>query len=307
MTPLEQAILRTIAYFDLFSYPLTAWEVWKWGFGEGAVEQHSYRAVEEGLAKSPLLQEKLERKFGFIFLKGRQEIVATRQERYRLSLHKYKRARRYAAALSKLPFIRAVAVCNSLGLANARAESDIDFFIITKPAHVWTTRLFAAGWAKLRKLRPQIGNRADKVCLSFFITEVVGDLTTVRNADDPYFTVWLATLVPLYDPQGNFAKLWQQNAWLTQALPNAAPRAIAVQRRVRPAFVQAFGEVLTTGSWFERWAERFQQRRLPANLRLLANKDTRVVLNSTMLKFHDNDRRDEYAQRFQQQCTSLGV
>ncbi|MEK7570413.1 MAG: hypothetical protein AAB515_03190 [Patescibacteria group bacterium] len=348
MNPLEQAILRTVAYFDMFSYPLTAWEVWKWGFasviaspaaagrgnlvdtaqskiapaGLGFAEGdggqvvvatprndnvYSYRAVEEGLVKSPLLQEKLQQQSGFYFLKGQQGIVATRQGRYRLALLKFGRAKKFARVLARLPFVRAVAVCNSLATSNARAESDIDVFIITSPGHVWTARLFAAGWAQLRKLRPQVGNRADKVCLSFFITQDVGDLRAVRNADDPYFTMWLATLVPLYDPQGLLEKLWQANPWAAAALPNAAPRAIAEQRRLRALFVQPMLEALVASAWFERWAERFQQQRLPPALRTLANQDTRVVLNNTMLKFHDNDRRDEYARQFRARCAALGI
>lgn len=306
MSLLEQSILRTIAYFDMFNYPLTAWEIWKWGFGPAA-EPYSYRAVEEELVKSPQLQEKLQQQSGLYFLQGRQGIVGTRQERYRLSLHKYKRARRYAVVLSRLPFVRAVAVCNSLATSNARAESDIDIFIITAPAHVWTVRLFAAGWAQLRKLRPQHHDRADKVCLSFFITQDVGDLSAVRNADDPYFTMWLATLVPLYDPQGLLEKLWQANNWALAALPHASPRAVAEQRRVRSSVLQRVLEALAASAWFERWAERFQQQRLPQHLRSLANTDTRVVLNQRMLKFHDNDRREQYAKQFTEQCARIGV
>ncbi len=303
MQSLEPAILRTVAYFDLFSYPLTAWEIWKWLFTEPMQPNVSYADVCETLQHLPAL----ECQYGLYFLKGHGANVATRQTRYRLALHKFKRARRYAKVLARLPFVRAVAVCNSLGLANARPESDIDLFIVAKPGHVWTTRLFAAGWAQLRKLRPQRENRADTVCLSFFITEDVGDLTIVRNPVDPYFTVWLATLVPLYDPQARFATLWKKNAWITQALPQALPRGLAHQHAITPSFLQAWVEACFVGSWFEQWAERFQQQRLPQQLRVLVNRDTRVVLNRTMLKFHDNDRREEYAQRFQQACSSLGV
>lgn len=335
MHPLEQSILRTVAYFDMFSYPLTSWEIWKWLFPaviaspvpagrsnpvdtaglprrgdhpatSGAPHNDdtwSYAEVSAQLAKMPALAKER----GFFFLQGHEANVTTRQERYRLALHKFKRARRYAKVLARVPFVRAVAVCNSLGLSNARPESDIDLFIIAKPGHAWTTRFFAAGWAQLRKLRPQRENRSDKVCLSFFITEDVGDLTLVRNTVDPYFTVWLATLVPLYDPYGNFATLWKKNTWLTRLLPQALPRALAQQKVLVQSFFQVFFEVCVSGKWFEGWAERFQQRRLPENLRILANQDTRVVLNQRILKFHDNDRRDEYAQRFQQACNRLGI
>lgn len=314
MTSLEQTILRTVAYFDLFSYPLTPWEIWKWGWGDGIAGQQvgggdtpSYNAVVEALQTSVRLQEKLDQASGFVFLKGQASHVVTRQARYRLALKKFTRAQAYTRMLARLPFVRAVAVCNSLGMSNAREESDIDFFIITKPGHIWTTRLFSAGWAQLRKLRPLKNDRTDKTCLSFFITEDVGNLSMVRKTDDPYFTMWLATLAPLYDPQNLFGNLWQQNTWMHDALPNAQPRTVASQRQVRPAFVQAFVEVLTRSQWLERLAEWWQQRRLPPPLRALANQDTRVVLNHSMLKFHDNDRRDEYAQRFRQQCASLGI
>lgn len=306
MTAVEQTILRTIAYFDMFRYPLTAWEIWKWSFG-GAVEPYSYSVVEDALETSECLHEKLDRSSGFFFLKGHADFVRTRQERYCISLRKFKRAQRYATVLARLPFVRAIAVCNSLGLSNAREESDIDFFIITKPGHIWTTRLFTAGWAQLRKLRPLKDDRADKTCLSFFVTTDVGDLTPVRNTEDPYFTVWLATLAPLYDPRRLFAGLWQRNAWVREALPHAEPRAIASQREVRSSLLQAFIEIVTRSHRVEKWAEQWQQRRLPPHLRTLANHDTRVVLNAHMLKFHDNDRRDEYAQRFHQQCASLGI
>lgn len=306
MSPLEAAILRTVAYFDLFAYPLTAWEVWKWGWGE-AKEPYSYRAVEQALDSSDVLQEKIACQSGFVFLKGRGELVATRQERYRLALRKFKKAKSFTRVLAQLPFVRAVAVCNSLGTANARAESDIDLFIITKPGHVWTTRLLAAGYAQLRKLRPQVGDRADKVCLSFFLTVDALNLADIRKTDDPYLTMWLATLAPLYDPHGLLPSLWSANPWLANALPNAVWRTPAEQREVKASAAQSLLETLFGGASFEHWAERFQQRRLPPNLRALANRDTRVILNNQMLKFHDNDRRDEYAQRFQAQLATLGL
>jgi hypothetical protein len=306
MQPLESAILRTVAYFDLFRYPLTSWEIWKWGIGR-AGELYSYRAVEQALQESALLQEKLELSAGFIFLRGRSALVKDRQERYRLALQKLDRAKRFTRTLVRIPFIRAVFTCNSLGIANARAESDIDFFVIVRKGHVWAVRLLAAGWAKLRKLRPVPGNRADKFCLSFFLADDAFELSSLRLPADPYLTMWVATLVPIFDPENLNAALWQANPWVQQVLPNAAPRDLAQQRHVRRPWFASFLALLLRPLVLERLAERLQRRTLAPNLRELANRDTRVVLNDRMLKFHDNDRRQEYAEAFAARLGELGV
>jgi hypothetical protein len=306
MSPLEQAILRTVAYFDIFSYPLTPWEVWKWGMGE-AVETYSYRAVKEALYSSSALQEKLVHSSGFVFLKGRDELVGVRQERYRLALEKLDRAKRFTRTLVRIPFVRAVFACNSLGFANARAESDIDFFIIAERGHLWIVRLLAAGWAKFRKLRPVPGNRADKFCLSFFLSDDSLDLSAIRLEADPYLTMWLATLVPIYDPDNLRLTLWQSNTWAQTALPNAAARGLAQQRKVPKSNIARILVPIFRSSLFERMAERMQQRVLAPNLRTLANQDTRVILNRHMLKFHDNDRRQEYRQALASRLSHLGV
>jgi hypothetical protein len=303
MQALEHAILKTVAYFDLFRYPLTSWEIWKWLFGVTA----SFAEVRDCLESSPLLAEKLGRQSGFVFLYGRAEIFHDRQERYRLALQKLDRAKRFTRTLIRIPFVRAVFACNSLGIANARAESDIDFFIIVRKGHVWAVRLLAAGWAKLRKLRPVPGNRADKFCLSFFLADDSLDISALRLPVDPYLTMWVATLVPVFDPKNLNAALWQANPWVQQALPNAAPRERALQRHVSVSRVGYVLAPFLRSHAIEHFAERLQRRALAPNLRELANRDTRVVLNDRMLKFHDNDRRQEYAMAFAARLGELGV
>ena len=303
MQPLESAILRTVVYFDLFSYPLTSWEIWKWLFGAPV----TYAEVQACLGHSTVLQEKLEHQSGFVFIRGRPGVVHERQERYRLALTKLDRAKRFTRTLVRIPFVRAVFACNSLGFANARAESDIDFFIVVQRNHVWAARLLAAGWAKFRKLRPMPGDRSDKFCLSFFLADDALDLATLRLDVDPYLTMWVATLIPLYDPSNLRTALWQANTWVQQALPNATPRDMAQQRFVLPSVLARVLAPLVRPLAFERIAERLQRRALAPNLRSLANQDTRVVLNDRMLKFHDNDRRQEYAQSFAARLASLGI
>ena len=93
-------------------------------------------------------------KNGLYFLPGREEIITTRQKRYNYSNRKLKIARRFAAALR----IFSERPCDLSGQHhwrdNLRDESDIDFFIITKPGRLWLSRLYCAGLTKLLGHRP---------------------------------------------------------------------------------------------------------------------------------------------------------
>ncbi|MDO8599570.1 MAG: hypothetical protein Q7S02_05670 [bacterium] len=54
------------------------------------------------------------------------------------------------------------------------------------------------------------------------------------------------------------------------------------------------------GSAIEHWCRRFQERRFAPEVRALVNRDTRVIATDRMLKFHTNDRRQEYHDRWLQ-------
>src|SRR3990170_3073337 len=142
---LEQTILRTIVYFDLFSCPLTELEIWKWQFHESEkrkAKREKFELVEivEALEKSEALKRMIDFRSGFYFLKGREGLVEERKRRYVISDHKYKRAKFWIGFLQYAPFVRAIAICNNLSYQNARNSSDIDLLVIVEPEHIWTAR-----------------------------------------------------------------------------------------------------------------------------------------------------------------------
>src|SRR3989338_3671881 len=74
---MTQAILKTLAYFDIFDYPLTLVEIWKWLYVENN-RSASLSEVRQSLAQ---LAGRVETKNGFWFLPGRSGIIQTRLER----------------------------------------------------------------------------------------------------------------------------------------------------------------------------------------------------------------------------------
>lgn len=249
---------KTVAWFSLFETPVTVFEIWRWLFEPDRAYglDEVYAALEgEGL------RGKLVGTDGMWTLAGGSPgaLAAERHARFLDAARKYGKLRRATRYLSRVPGVVGIAAGNTLAWWNTRPESDIDLFIVTRPGTVWTARLLCVLPFALLGRRPG-ASAVDPFCFSFFASEDALDLSALRLEDgDPYLDYWIRSLVPVFGT----------------VLAPAAPAA------VRPSAV-------------ERLARRFQFRRLPRRIREMMNRDSRVVITDSMLKFHDRDRRAEY-------------
>lgn len=276
------ALRSTVAFFDIFDYPLTAFEAWQY-----LPLPASLGTVETALADPAA---RLERSGGFIALPGRLEkLAAERRRRYPATDRKIKKARRLIRLFSWLPWIRLICLANTIGAHNLRPSGDIDLFIVTKPGRLWLTKLFATSIIQLAGLRPRPGHSADTLCLSFLVDESALDLSAFRSTDDLYFSYWVADLVPLYGDSAVYEKLIAANSWLREALPNWT--TACAEQRLR---FTAAAKKMDWLSWLaplERSARRFQEKIMSPAIKSIANLDTRVVINDHVLKLHTVDRR----------------
>jgi len=319
---LKEAIIKTVAFFDLFKYPLTVLEVYKYLYAPGGVGK-GIAEVEQSLGE--LSRENiLSQKNGFYFLKGREEIAAERQKRYNRSGRKIKEAKKIIRVFSALPWIKMIALGNVMGPRNFKKESDIDFFIVAEKNRIWITRFFSAGLAALLGLRPREGRTEDKICLSFFMSEDCLELSALSDSPellsgadgsaagsrpaDIYFVYWLAGLTPLYDRGDIFRKLHKSNPWLKRCLPNVEACLLAKEDRFeRPLLAAIAGKFigLLTG-WSEPLAKRIQLKVFPPAIREKINQGTEVVVNDRVIKLHVNDRRIKYRLRWESKvCQAL--
>ncbi len=283
-TALEQSLFRALAYFAYFRYPLTTMELWKWC----DVPETSIVGIDETIQSSVWLREKGVRSdHGFFGVGDVGSWRAERIHRVTDALRKSRRAERFVRFASIFPWIKMIAVCNSLAFSFTNTESDIDLCIVTQRGRIWSTRLLLTGVLALMRARP--GEREkDPLCLSFFIAEDRLDLSLVKiGPEDPYLLYWIATLSPVLDRDETCAKLHAANAWIR---PNV-PRVQRVQKA--QSYVVAAPSRIPNISWIEPYAERFQRSRFPTVLRSMMNQDSRVVVTDSMLKFHHNDRRQE--------------
>jgi len=310
MNDLEKSILKIIAFFDIFAYPLTASEIYKWLYKPQQV--YSLSDVKSILASSHILNKELSSEEGFYHIKGRDHIYLRRKQNNNLAERKFKKVVYLAKVYRFIPFVRMVAVCNSLAYSNANEKSDIDLFVISRRGTIWLARFFTIFVVKILGMRPKDDSKKDTFCLSFFIDEGFLDIEHSRMGnDDIYYPYWISSLMPVYDPDGLYEKFLEANAWYKNILPNTYPNQFS--KEVHASWVPKFLNVIIfyifsppiIRRWVYNMYRSFQIKIIDKNLKSLINIDTRVIVNERMLKFYSNDNRELFAKQWKERVREL--
>ena len=226
---LQTSIIKTLAYFDVFNYPLTKEELFRYLYTEGT-EKMDYTEFLDQLEQLQQLKH-FQHRDGFYFLPGRSEIVDDRQNKVKIMEKKFKIAYKGIKKIARVPFVRAVFVCNTLSGPGLDDDSDIDVFVIVKHGRLWLARIFVTLKLSLFGLRRTKRRIKNKICLSFYLADDSLNLEKVAIENDSsaealakvdiYLMYWLAQLIPFYDPENLLSSLQKANIWVSKFLPNA--------------------------------------------------------------------------------------
>src|SRR5262245_12222787 len=139
----EASILRILAYFDIFQYPLTKKELRQFlpGFFSDA--------GLEALLQSMLLNKAIFLNNDFFSLHDNPLLAYRRKEGNLRARNLIPKAYSIGKFLYRFPFVRAIAVSGSLSKDFADENADIDFFIITKANRLWIARTIMHLFKKL--------------------------------------------------------------------------------------------------------------------------------------------------------------
>ena len=209
---LERAIIQTVAYADIFEYPLTADEIQRYLIGRQAG-----RRTVRGLL-STALPAGLSRTGRYFTLAGREHAVETRKQRTVHAAEYWRRAVHYGRRMSHLPFVRMVAVTGALAMDN-NADGDIDYLVITEPGRLWLCRALIVGLVRIAALR------GTELCPNYFLSQRALVLEE-RNLFTAHEVTQMVPLAGL----STYQQLRELNRWTDRFLPNAAgaPRRMAV-------------------------------------------------------------------------------
>lgn len=258
MTDTKKHIIATVAYFDLFRYPLTIDEIYLHMPVKCDVEEFDY-------ALGCLVADRLIYHIGkFYTLKNDYFLIDRRIKGNAKAKQMIGTAKKVSNLLIRFPFVRGIAISGSLSKNFADDDSDIDLFIITAKNRLWIARTLMHCFKKLTFLV----NRQHYFCMNYYIDE---QELQIREKNI-YTAIEIATLMPLHGDT-TFEQFYVANAWTRNFLPHKCMRLTTAKSLKRSwlkiliemLFNNRVGDALDTllmNITSKRWDKKRQEKKL---------------------------------------------
>jgi hypothetical protein len=201
----RQSILKALAYFDMFQYPLTKEEI----------HQYLNQSIDCALIV-PVLQKLVDEQAVYMLnefysLTKDASLVERRQKGNLKAALLLKRAVRIGKFLSRFPFVTGIGISGSLSKDYADENGDIDFFIITKTNRLWIARTLMHLFKKFTFLT----GHQHLFCMNYYVDESAS-LIDDKNV---FTAMEIKTLVPVVGTS-SFSRFFTINSWANDFFPN---------------------------------------------------------------------------------------
>jgi hypothetical protein len=287
---LVEAVLRTVAYEDVFDYALTVDEIYRLLVGCRTQREVVLAALQE---YTPLSFRE-----GYYTLPGRENLSGLRRTRGEAAGRLWPEAIRYGRVMAHLPFVRMLAVTGSLAMNNTPDGADVDYLVVTAADRLWTCR------ALLMLVVRLAGRRGVTLCPNYLVSEraLVFSERTLYTAHE------LVQMVPIFG-LGIYASIRAMNRWTEQYLPNAGsilalepfpPDLDATTRRPGRLEGWLMGR---TGSRFESWERERKIRRLTSQ----QGDSPEAFFSADLCKGHKDRHAEKTEQFFRQRLQELAL
>lgn len=243
---LNDAILQTAAYADVFDFALTGAEVHRYLIGVACTREEVDAALCTGI-----LSRTAE---GTYTLPGREMLGEVRRRREAFAAWLWPRALRVGGLIARLPFVRMVAVTGALAMNNMETGGDVDFLIVTSPGRLWFCRglVLLAG-----RLGAGLGVT---VCPNYLVS-----LQALKFPEQTLYTAHeVAQMAPLAGMEV-YDRIRQQNSWAERFLPNAAGPPVGTSHPISHSLDRPTLETVLQAAPFsalERWEMNRKVRKL---------------------------------------------
>lgn len=238
MLKIKRNILASLAYFDMFDYPLTYSEIFLF-LGDKYPQSEFCDAVQS------LVYHKMIYQFDrYYSIKNNFELVARRNNGNAKAAELIKKAKEVASLLIKFPYVRGVGISGSLSKNFADDKSDIDLFIITEKNRLWVARSLMHCFKKFTFLV----NKQHHYCMNYYIDEE--QLQIVEK--NIYTAIEVDTLIPL-EGDNAFERFYAANSWTRGLLPNKTLRLANTKPLKKHLFKSLIETLLNNraGNWID--------------------------------------------------------
>jgi hypothetical protein len=282
----EAAVVETLAYSDVYDWPLTAAEVHRF-----LPIAASPTDVDAALA-TPGLVHLVASVEDCHMLRGREHLAGLRRRRAAACARLWPQVVRRGRMLARIPFVRMVAVSGSLAAGAAADGDDVDLFIVTDDGRLWLSRALAIAAGRLP---PRHGAT---LCPNYMLAASRMELAE----RDLYTAHELAQLVPLFG-RDTYAALLQRNRWYREFLPNhpgwtrdIAEPCVRHSRRLLSAALPG-----PLASRMERW----EMERKVARLRTAPGASAEACFDASTCKGHLDGHRQRFWVAFRARLDAL--
>ena len=292
----EQAILKTLLYSDIFDFPLTRDELWRFLISNKKITKEAFTTALQTLSHTIVLKN------GLYCLRGREQTILTRKKNSKEVHKKMQIARKAAFYLAFIPTIRFIGISGGLALENVEKGDDIDFFIITKKGTLFMTRfwiLLTLEWLNLRRKRNE-SEAVDKVCVNLLVDET--RLAWPMGKRDLYVAHEISQMKPLFERGTTYEQFLMSNKWVEKFLPNTPLiTPVLPGRRWKTTYYSLqLLSVLISGLRFESLVKKMQKH-------YMKKHQTSEVVTNTVLAFHPFDYRTKTMEILRSKCDKLGL
>lgn len=221
-TKIEQSILKTVLYADVFDYPLSPDQLWQFLISDNKFTKKDFEKTLSDIKKPIILSN------GFYCLLGRESIIEKKIQRKKESEKKFLIAKKAARVISVIPSVLFIGISGGLSMENAEENDDIDIFIITKGNTIWLTRMLTILILKsLGKHRGRLDKKVkDKICLNMFLDEE--NLSLDRAKRNLYSAHEITQVRPIFSRNNTYEEFLSQNLWVRGFLPNSLPENLQI-------------------------------------------------------------------------------
>ncbi|HSW56220.1 MAG TPA: nucleotidyltransferase domain-containing protein [Ignavibacteriaceae bacterium] len=227
LNPLKRSIIRTLAYYDIFSYPLTADEIY-YSLDENHTTPEEVKTELESLYSNQLIQFNGK----FYLLNNDDSYIRRREAGNELAVKRLKTARRVSGFISRFPFVRGIMLSGSISKGFMEEDSDIDYFVITHPNRVWFSRFILMIFKKIF-----LFNSRKIFCINYFV-----DTENLEIEEKNIFTATeIVTLLPTFG-RDIYEQFYEMNLWTKHFYPNFPKRDILSVPDKKPGIFKSFWE-----------------------------------------------------------------